>query len=289
MSDAEALRVLARAARLLVAGEREAGIVDLPIPNAPRPPEAETRTGGTPSSAGSAARDAGPARSDRTSPAPLERATTTAASAAPAAPSGFVPRVRPLVLPANALAAFGDLPARVAACVACRLCEGRTQTVFGEGTAPARLVFCGEGPGFEEDRSGRPFVGRAGELLTDMIEKGMKLRREDVFILNAVKCRPPDNRTPAPDEIEACRPFLLEQLAALRPDVIVALGNPACRALLGQEGIMKLRGRVFPSPLPGVAARIVPTYHPAYLLRNPEGKRDAWTDLKLVMSLLSGD
>lgn len=279
MSDSEDFRRLVRAARLLVAGEREAGIVELPIPA----PEGMTPQPGPTRGPVPAADPAAPVG---VRPAPGPAPTS---SARPAAESGapFVPRVRALDLPPDALAPFGALPDRVSECRACRLCETRTRTVFGEGAAPSRLVFCGEGPGFDEDRSGRPFVGRAGELLTDMIEKGMKLRREDVFILNAVKCRPPENRTPEPDELEACRPYLLEQLTVLRPDVIVALGNPACRALLGQEGIMKIRGRVFESALPGVTARIVPTFHPAYLLRNPEGKRDAWTDLKLVMRLLS--
>ena len=156
--------------------------------------------------------------------------------------------------------------------------------MFGEGAASARLVFCGEGPGLDEDRSGRPFVGRAGELLSDMIVKGMKLRREDVFILNAVKCRPPENRTPSPDEIAACKPFLAEQLAVVKPAVIVALGNPACQALLGAvPGITKIRGRVFEA----FGTKVVPTFHPAYLLRNPEGKREAWADLQLVMRMLA--
>ena len=145
-------------------------------------------------------------------------------------------------------------------------------------------MFCGEGPGFDEDKSGRPFVGRAGELLSDMIVKGMKMRREDVFILNAVKCRPPDNRTPAPEEILACRPFLVEQLAVIKPAVIVALGNPACQALLGPvPGITRIRGQVFEAH----GTKVVPTYHPAYLLRNPAGKRDAWEDLQLVMRMLA--
>jgi DNA polymerase len=188
-------------------------------------------------------------------------------------------------LPPDVLAPFGSLPTEVAACTRCVLASTRTQTVFGEGLPTARLVFCGEAPGFEEDRSGRPFVGRAGELLTDMIEKGLRLRREEVFVLNAIKCRPPENRTPLPDEIASCRPFLERQLATIRPQVIVALGNPACRALLGPvPGIMSIRGKVFE----GFGAKIVPTFHPAYLLRNPDAKREVWTDLKLVLRLLGG-
>ncbi|MCE9636387.1 MAG: uracil-DNA glycosylase [Planctomycetes bacterium] len=183
------------------------------------------------------------------------------------------------------LAPFGGLDAEVAACRKCRLCELRTRTVFGEGSPTARLVFCGEAPGFDEDRTGRPFVGASGELLTAMIEKGLKLRREDVFILNTIKCRPPENRAPLADELLACRPFLERQLAVIRPTVIVALGNPASRALLGSvPGIKTIRGQVFD----GFGAKIVPTFHPAYVLREPTSKRDVWTDLQTVMRLLAG-
>jgi DNA polymerase len=244
--------------RLLVASEREAGAVD--VLGTPAPPVAVERPAAV----------AAP-------PRPAARAL------APAVPT-HRPPVAPLDLPDDVLAPFGDLPARVAGCTKCRLCETRTFTVFGEGTPKARLVFCGEGPGFDEDKSGRPFVGRAGELLTDMIVKGMKMRREDVFILNAVKCRPPENRTPAPDEVAACKPFLTEQLALIRPAVIVALGNPASQALLGSvPGITKIRGQVFQAH----GAKVVPTYHPAFLLRDPSKKRETWTDLQLVMRLLA--
>jgi DNA polymerase len=207
-----------------------------------------------------------------------------AAPAVVRAPAAHRTLVPPLDLPADVLAPFGDLPSRVAACRKCGLCEARTFTVFGEGNPSARLVFCGEGPGLDEDKSGRPFVGRAGELLSDMIVKGMKLRREDVFILNAVKCRPPGNRTPAPEEIAACKPFLEEQLAVIKPSVVVALGNPACQALLGAvPGITRIRGRVFEA----FGTKVVPTFHPAYLLRNPESKRETWADLQLVMRMLA--
>jgi DNA polymerase len=253
------IRRLARQARLLVAAEREAGVVCLP-----GVPRAAERVAAEPVAA---------------EPGAPEPAPPTSAPA----PATFVPRVGALDLAADAQAPFGDLPARVASCTACGLARARTRTVFGEGGPRARLVFCGEAPGYEEDRSGRPFVGRAGELLTAMIEKGMGLRREDVFILNTLKCRPPSNRAPTPEEHAACRPFLEEQLAVIRPDVIVALGNSACRALLGEaRGISKLRGRVFEM----FGAHVVPTYHPAYLLRQPEKKRDAWEDLKKVLRLL---
>jgi uracil-DNA glycosylase family 4 len=254
MRAEDEVRAIVRSMRLLVAGEREAGVVELPGIPAPAVPVA------------------------------VPAAPAPAARTEPARDTGFRPRVAPLDLPSDALAPFGDLVARVAACTKCVLCRTRTTTVFGEGTAAARLVFCGEGPGFDEDKSGRPFVGRAGELLSDMIVKGMKMRREDVFVLNAVKCRPPENRTPAPDEIAACKPFLDEQLAVIRPQVIVALGNPACQALLGTvPGITKIRGRVFEA----YGAKVVPTYHPAYLLRNPESKRETWADLQLVMRILA--
>lgn len=259
--DLEDYRRLVRDLRRAVEAERDGGLADLPgIPDARGP--------ATPGTAGAAAPSRAPA----------------APSPPPPAGEAFRPRVRPLDLPADALAPFGDLPAAVAACRACRLCDSRSRTVFGEGTAAARLVFCGEGPGFEEDRSGRPFVGRAGELLSAMIERGLRMRREDVFILNAVKCRPPENRTPAPDEIAACRPFLVRQLEVIRPEVVVALGNPASKALLGDvPGIMTIRGRVFDA----FGAKVVPTFHPAYLLRNPDAKREAWADLQAVMRLLA--
>jgi DNA polymerase len=263
----EELRRLVRRARMLVQAEREGGIVDLP---GTRPP---------------AVADVPSAPETAALPSPPPRAATPPSRPAPVpAEPEFQPRVRSLDLPADALAPFGDLPATVAECRRCGLCEHRTRTVFGEGSPSARLVFCGEGPGYEEDRTGRPFVGRAGELLTAMIEKGLKMRREDVFILNAVKCRPPENRTPTPDEIAACRPFLERQFTTIRPTVIVALGNPACRALLGDvPGIMTIRGKVFEA----FGARVVPTFHPAYLLRNPDAKRETWTDLQLVMRLLA--
>ncbi|MGQ0612259.1 MAG: uracil-DNA glycosylase [Planctomycetaceae bacterium] len=168
------------------------------------------------------------------------------------------------------------------ACRRCGLCETRTQVVFGEGNPSAQLMFVGEAPGQEEDEQGRPFVGRAGRLLNDMI-RGMGLQREEVYICNVLKCRPPGNRAPGPDEVESCRPFLRRQIDAVAPKVLCALGSHATRALLGRsEGITKLRGKVFPE----LGTRIVPTFHPAYLLRNPAAKREAWEDLKLVLGLL---
>jgi DNA polymerase len=172
-------------------------------------------------------------------------------------------------------------------CRRCRLHEGRTKIVFGSGNETAKLVFVGEGPGAEEDQQGLPFVGRAGQLLTQMIEgtakkEGIPLTRAGVYICNVVKCRPPGNRTPEPDEVEACRPFLEKQLLAIRPRALCLLGATATRALLGKkEGVTKLRGNWFRwRDIP-----VMVTYHPSYLLRpyNQTAKREAWEDLKKVL------
>jgi DNA polymerase len=167
-------------------------------------------------------------------------------------------------------------------CTRCKLGRGRTKLVFGVGDARAELMFVGEGPGEDEDLQGEPFVGRAGQLLTKMIE-AMGYRREEVYIANVVKCRPPGNRNPEPDEIEACEPFLRAQIDAVRPKVIVALGKFAAQTLLRDTSpIGKLRGRWF--TYEGV--RLMPTFHPAYLLRSPNEKGRAWDDLQLVMKEL---
>lgn len=171
---------------------------------------------------------------------------------------------------------------QVIACTRCPLYRTRTHPVFGDGSVHARLVFVGEAPGREEDRRGKPFVGAAGQLLTKMIE-AMGLRREEVYICNVLKDRPPNNRIPQPDEIEACRPFLLEQLAIIRPAVICTLGSIAAKALLGSAvSITKVRGQRH--EFQGTA--LIPTFHPAYLLRNPDAKRLVWQDLKKVKRLL---
>jgi len=201
-------------------------------------------------------------------------------------------RAVPIVPAAGAARALARLNAeQVVHCTKCQLCNGRTQTVFGVGSPAARLVFVGEAPGFEEDRQGIPFVGRAGELLTRMIV-AMGLKRDDVYICNVLKCRPPDNRDPNPDEIAACSPYLFEQLAAIRPQMIVALGAPASRTLLNsEESIGQLRGRFHDFRLPGESPEVapiplMPTYHPAYLLRSPNQKPKAWSDLQMVMARL---
>lgn len=179
----------------------------------------------------------------------------------------------------------------VQACTKCHLSETRTKTVFGQGNAAARLVFVGEAPGYEEDRQGVAFVGRAGQLLTRMIA-AMGLSRDDIFICNVLKCRPPGNRDPSADEILACSPYLRQQLVIIQPEVLVALGAPAAKTLLRTAAsIGKLRGRFhdyYASDIVGEAPPIplMPTYHPAYLLRNPAEKRKTWEDLQLVMAKL---
>jgi DNA polymerase len=168
-------------------------------------------------------------------------------------------------------------------CQRCRLSQKRTTIVFGVGNPKAALMFVGEGPGREEDRQGLPFVGDAGQLLNKIIQ-AIDLTREQVYIANVVKCRPPNNRDPEPDEVEACRPFLDRQIDAVRPRVICALGRVSALNLLRtDEGITRLRGRIFTYR----GAKLVPTYHPAYLLRNPGKKRECWEDMKLVKKLLS--
>jgi uracil-DNA glycosylase len=163
-------------------------------------------------------------------------------------------------------------------CTRCRLHEGRNHVVFGEGDPHAALVFVGEGPGREEDLQGKPFVGRAGELLTRIIES-IELTREEVYIANIVKCRPPKNRDPKPDEIQTCLPFLMRQLEAIKPRIICCLGTFAAQTLLGtEERISSLRGHFHPYK----GAKLMPTYHPAFLLRNPQFKKDVWEDMKRI-------
>ena len=180
---------------------------------------------------------------------------------------------------------------QVKSCTKCGLAKTRHKTVFGQGHGAARLVFVGEAPGADEDRQGLAFVGRAGKLLTDMIH-AMGLTREEVFICNVLKCRPPNNREPAPDEIRSCSPYLMEQLSIIEPEVIVTLGAPATRLLLNtNDPIGRLRGRFhefYLSDQPGESAAIplMPTYHPAYLLRSPGEKKKTWADLKMVLAHL---
>lgn len=171
-------------------------------------------------------------------------------------------------------------------CTRCKLHTlGRRQIVFGVGNPDADLMFIGEAPGRDEDIQGIPFVGRAGQLLTKMIE-AIGLTRDDVYIANVIKCRPPENRNPEPDEVASCEPFLYRQIDSIAPKVVVALGAVAVKALLKSDApISRLRGRVIDYR----GAKLVPTFHPAFLLRSPDKKREAWDDLKKVRALLRGD
>jgi uracil-DNA glycosylase len=201
-------------------------------------------------------------------PQPLaERSTSTPAAADPPSSAQILVSVREDI---------GD-------CTRCKLHRlGRTQVVFGVGNPDADLMFVGEAPGGDEDIQGIPFVGRAGQLLTKIIE-AIGLGRDDVYIANVIKCRPPGNRNPEPDEVETCEPFLFRQIDAIAPKVIVALGTFAAKTLLRtNDPISRLRGRVFEYR----GARLVPTFHPAFLLRSPERKRDVWEDMKKVRALL---
>ena len=171
-------------------------------------------------------------------------------------------------------------------CTRCKLCRlGRKQIVFGIGNPNADLMFVGEAPGRDEDLQGIPFVGRAGQKLTQIIE-AIGLRRDEVYIANVIKCRPPENRNPEPDEVEACEQFLFRQVDVIKPKVIVALGTFAARSLLKTDApISRLRGRVYDYR----GAKLIPTFHPAYLLRNPSCRREVWEDMKNVRSLLHGE
>lgn len=202
----------------------------------------------------------------------------------------------PLDIPVTACKASGErsatcllkerqlkrLKKEIGDCRLCRLSEKRTNIVFGEGNPEAALMFIGEGPGEEEDLQARPFVGRAGQLLTRLITK-MGFKREDVYIANIVKCRPPNNRRPREDEIRACLPFLKRQIEIISPTVIMTLGDVATRALLGDIGnISRVRGKVYPYN----SIRVVPTFHPSYLLRNPNAKWLTWSDAQVALRLI---
>lgn len=205
-----------------------------------------------------------------------------APAAPPTAPADAAPDLllEPSIRDASSLE---SLRAVLGDCTRCKLSGGRKTIVFGAGNPSAELMFVGEGPGEEEDLQGLPFVGRAGALLTDIITKGMGLKREDVYIANVIKCRPPNNRNPELDEIAACEPFLRKQIALIRPKVLVALGKFAAQVLLrSRVPISKLRG-VW-SEFDGVP--LMPTFHPAYLLRNPADKRLVWEDVKQVLEHL---
>jgi uracil-DNA glycosylase family 4 len=207
------------------------------------------------------------------------------AAVKPAIEAPALPVILPTLAPArDTLAAIRET---IGECTRCRLHEARKKIVFGVGNEQAKLVFVGEGPGADEDEQGIPFVGRAGQLLTQMIEgtakrEGIPLERKDVYICNVVKCRPPENRTPQPDEMEICGEFLARQISVIQPKAICALGSTAAKAILGtKDGVTKLRGKWHKwRDIP-----VMVTFHPSYLLRpyNQEAKKDAWEDLKKVL------
>jgi DNA polymerase len=274
----------------------DAGVREIPAPPAsPAQPAFPSPAGSPPGASreqgGAAPRSADPVRPATPTPAsragdvpPPVRTPAGEPWAAPAAPAEG-----PTATGAYALSDRGcgspallEIRRGLGECERCKLGRGRTKLVFGVGNPRAELLFVGEGPGEDEDLQGEPFVGRAGQLLTKMIE-AMGFQRADVYIANVVKCRPPGNRNPEPDEIEACEPFLRAQIAAIRPKVIVALGKFAAQTLLRDPSpISRLRGRWH--EYGGV--RLMPTFHPAYLLRSPNEKGKAWEDLQLVMKEL---
>jgi DNA polymerase len=218
-----------------------------------------------------------------------QAAATGAAASAPAsaesAPQSAAPATREsedASAAAAAAAALAAIREEIGDCQRCKLAKGRKNIVFGQGDPRARLMFVGEAPGADEDEQGLAFVGKAGQLLTRIIE-AMGLKREDVFIANVLKCRPPQNRNPEPDEILACQPFLEAQIDSIKPKVIVGLGKFGAQYLLKtMEPITRLRGRL--GTYRGIT--VMPTYHPAYLLRNPSGKKEVWEDMKVVMEIL---
>jgi uracil-DNA glycosylase len=228
-------------------------------------------------------------RGTTTSPAPrlgAVAALSTSNDAEPKRPASAAPSAIELFSAYPGLEKTGDLKELlefIGDCKRCKLSRFRTNLVFGVGDAHAELMFVGEGPGAEEDARGEPFVGRAGQLLTDIIERGMGLSRTEVYICNVVKCRPPENRNPEPDEVAACEPFLMRQVDLVKPRVIVGLGTFAVQALLKvKTPISRLRGVWH--EVRGI--RMMPTFHPAYLLRNPADKRKVWEDIQEVMKAL---
>jgi DNA polymerase len=281
---------LARELRQRLESLRRAGLDRIPVsvtwPSVPA--SAHTDTG--------RAREESEPRRPVAGPRPSEPVAARVEPPPPLAPTPPLPQARnaslfdepeidaPVVPPAERPARLAALAAEVAACTRCPLlASSRTQTVFGVGSPTARLMFIGEAPGADEDRTGVPFVGRAGMLLTDMIVKGMGLTREEVYIANILKSRPPGNRDPLPDEVANCRPFLERQIAIIRPEFLCLLGRVAASSLLDTAlPLGKLRGRWH--RYCGIPTLV--TYHPAYLLRNPASKKEAWDDLQTLMKAM---
>jgi uracil-DNA glycosylase len=223
-------------------------------------------------------------RQGRATSAPTSAGAAGATRAEGAGAELAPPEENPVVLYSSPAEALVAIRADIGDCTRCKLHTlGRKQIVFGVGNPEADLMFVGEAPGADEDEQGIPFVGRAGQLLTKIIE-AIDLRREDVYIANIIKCRPPQNRNPEPDEVASCEPFLFRQIDMIKPRVIVALGKYGAQTLLRTDtSISRLRGRVFTYR----GAKLIPTFHPAYLLRNPSSKREVWEDMKLVKRLLA--
>ena len=270
----DTLRAIARAVRQHVDSAQRWGVTQMPTKKRTTGSAGRGRSSPASSSASATAH----ASRSGASAGPKHAAARSAGAAEPAAKP--LPRTR-----AERIAALKELEQEAVNCKRCPLLSSRTQAVFGDGDPEAQLVFVGEAPGREEDRQGKPFVGAAGQLLNKMIE-AMGYTRESVYICNVLKSRPPENRTPTPEEIEVCRPYLVEQLAIIRPRVICALGSVAARALLGPDiPITKARGQLHDYQ----GTPVIPTFHPAYLLRNPDAKKVVWQDLKKVKALLEKD
>ena len=268
-----------RAVRQRLESLAEAGVLDLPKRGKTRPSAGTAAAGeaAVKASAGEAAVKASASEAAVKASA-AKAAVTASAAAGPRRGTGSSGK--------GAAGALEILRTEVEACRACgHLADARTHTVFGTGNPSARLCFLGEAPGADEDASGEPFVGRAGQLLTKIIE-ACSLTRDEVYILNVLKCRPPDNRRPEPAEVANCRGFFERQLEAISPEFICCLGASAAQALLRtEETIGKLRGRWFEHG----KATVICTYHPSYLLRNPSAKRDVWDDMKRLMERMGID
>lgn len=242
-----------------------------PNPNPPAPPPVQVPPSVAP-------------QAPSPSPPPAAAPRTAEGPSTPAVASTPPSRLPVLATELAACASLEDVRAVLGDCTRCKLHrQGRKQIVYGVGSPNAEIMFVGEGPGAEEDRRGEPFVGAAGELLTSIIENGMGIQRPEVYIANVVKCRPPQNRDPEPDEVAACEPFLAAQIRVIKPKVLVTLGKHAAHTLLGvQTPITRLRGKW--GEYQGTP--LMPTYHPAYLLRNPAEKRAVWEDVKEVLRFL---
>jgi uracil-DNA glycosylase family 4 len=284
MDDADR-RSLIRSVRQRLEGLSRAGVDRIALPEVatPRAPRRDSKAGPTPRAV---ERPAAPVDEPPTPPRrPMAPPIPRVETAPPPALGDSLfdePGIEgPALAPAERVAALAALRDEVAACAKCpHLAESRTQTVFGTGSPTARLMFIGEAPGAQEDRQGEPFVGPAGELLTDMVTKGMGLGRSDVYIANILKSRPPENRTPMPDEVAHCRPYLDRQIEIIRPEFLCLLGKVAASTLLDTSLPMgRLRARWH--RYRGIPTIV--TWHPAYLLRTPSAKREAWEDLQMLM------